>query len=106
MSYDDGRRPPMQRPQGYQPRPQQRPQQRPVQGQQRPQQRPAAAPGRSPRSDLYQPRAAGSVRARAERQGGNFETIFKPGFDSWKPKAGFNTIRFLPPTWPDQNHFG
>jgi hypothetical protein len=47
----------------------------------------------------YEPQKAEDIRARASRSAGRFDSIFKPGFDTWRPKAGDNLIRFLPGTW-------
>lgn len=46
------------------------------------------------------------VKERAETSGGNFDSIFKNGIDSWRPKAGDNQIRILPATWENHDHFG
>ena len=54
----------------------------------------------------YKPRDPAKLRERSERKGGNFDSIFKPGFDSWRPKEGDNLIRILPPTWDDFDHYG
>lgn len=55
----------------------------------------------------YRPRTAEDVEARAERKGGaKFDSIFKQGFDSWRPKDGENVIRILPPTWEEHDHYG
>jgi hypothetical protein len=55
---------------------------------------------------VYKERSAKSVEERAEQTGGRFDSIFKSGFDSWKPKVGDNLIRILPPTWEDHEHYG
>lgn len=47
----------------------------------------------------YEPQKADDIKERANRTGGNFDSIFKSGFDTWRPKAGDNLIRFLPGTW-------
>ena len=54
----------------------------------------------------YTPRSSEDVRKRAEQQGGQFDSIFKPGVDSWRPADGENQIRILPPTWEDHDHYG
>ena len=53
----------------------------------------------------YRPRDPGEVRRRAERSSQSYDSIFKEGFDTYKPKVGDNTIRFLPPTWDDPKHY-
>jgi hypothetical protein len=54
----------------------------------------------------YRPPDAKKMRQRAEQQGGNFDSFFKAGVDSWRPKNGDNQVRILPPTWDDHDHFG
>ena len=66
--------------------------------QSRPPQRPAAF--------RYQERSVDSLKARAERTGSRYDSIYKGGFDSWKPKQGDNLIRFCPPTWDNADHYG
>ena len=61
---------------------------------------------RKPSGFVYHERSADSVKKRAEQTGGRFDTIFKSGFDTYKPKAGTNTVRFLPPTWDGHDHYG
>lgn len=46
------------------------------------------------------------LKQRGERRGGSFDTIFKPGVDTYRPKQGDNCFRILPPTWSDADHFG
>ena len=46
-----------------------------------------------------------SVKRRATQSGGRFDSIFKSGFDIYKPQQGENRIRFLPPTWDDPEDF-
>lgn len=55
---------------------------------------------------VYQSRDSKKVRERATQTGAVFDSIFKSGFDVFKPKGGTNSIRFLPPTWEDPEHFG
>ena len=57
-------------------------------------------------SFTYKKRSSDDVRKRAEQTGGRFDSIFKQGFDTFRPKAGDNLIRILPPTWDDQDHYG
>jgi hypothetical protein len=47
----------------------------------------------------YEPQKAEDIRARATRTSGRFDSIFKPGFDTFRPKGGDNLVRFLPGTW-------
>jgi hypothetical protein len=49
----------------------------------------------------YRPPSADTVKKRAEQSGGRFDSIFKSGFDVFKPQVGDNAIRFLPATWDD-----
>jgi hypothetical protein len=56
---------------------------------------------------VYRPRKLEDVKRRAERPAGRFDSYFKAGFDSWRPKVGENVIRILPPTWEDSHeHYG
>lgn len=55
---------------------------------------------------VYKERSSDSVKKRAEQTGGRFDSIFKSGFDTFKPKSGSNVIRFLPPTWDGHDHYG
>lgn len=55
----------------------------------------------------YQPTSKDDLRRRAERKGGGqFDSIFRQGIDTWRPHDGQNVIRILPPTWADHNHYG
>jgi hypothetical protein len=54
----------------------------------------------------YQKRDAKSLKDRAEQRGGSFDSIFKSGVDTFRPRVGKNTIRILPPTWKDADHYG
>jgi hypothetical protein len=55
---------------------------------------------------VYKARSPETAKARASRTNGNFVTIFKPGFDTFKAKQGDNLVRYLPPTWDDAEHYG
>lgn len=56
---------------------------------------------------VYKPRKLEDVKRRAEKPAGRFDSYFKPGFDSFRPKVGENVIRILPPTWEDSHeHYG
>jgi hypothetical protein len=53
---------------------------------------------------VYKERDAATVRRKAEAQGsGMFDSLIKPGIDTWKAAQGDNTIRILPPTWDDHD---
>ena len=54
----------------------------------------------------YKPREGSSTRKRAEQWGNDRESIFKDHVPIWRPKDGANTIRILPPTWVDAEHYG
>ena len=54
----------------------------------------------------YQPRSEKQNKARADQTGQRFDSIFKSGFDVYKPKVGDNAIRILPPTWENFEHYG
>lgn len=55
---------------------------------------------------VYHERTAEAVKQRATQTGGRFDSPFKQGVDTWRPKAGDNLIRLLPPTWDDHEHYG
>jgi hypothetical protein len=55
---------------------------------------------------VYKPRTAEQVKGRATRKSGLYDSIFKQGFDTYRPKQGDNLIRYLPPTWDDSDHYG
>ncbi len=54
----------------------------------------------------YIPRSEKDVDEHANQSGGRFDSIYKQGVDTWTPKPGDNTIRFLEPTWDDHRHYG
>lgn len=54
---------------------------------------------------VYKKRDPATLKARAEQTGGRFDSIFKQGFDTFRPKPGDNLIRFLPPTWEGAEHY-
>lgn len=62
------------------------------------------APAKKAGGFVYHERSVDSVKARAERQGGGFETPYK-NVDLFRPKAGDNRIRILPPTWEPHDHY-
>lgn len=53
----------------------------------------------------YQERSVDQVRRQAERQTGRFDSPVKKDFDIWRCKGGENTIRILPPTWENPEHY-
>lgn len=55
---------------------------------------------------VYKPRTTDQVKNRANRKVGNFDSIFKQGYDTYTPHQGDNLIRYLPPTWDDSEHYG
>jgi hypothetical protein len=61
---------------------------------------------KSNRSFRYQERSREDVRERANMRGGNFDSIIKPAYKTYKVKDGKNLIRILPPTWEKPKHYG
>jgi hypothetical protein len=59
------------------------------------------------RGFVYRPRSYDETKERADRKGSaQFDSIFKPNFDTWTPKVGDNVVRILPPTWDRWDHYG
>ena len=54
----------------------------------------------------YQERDASSVKKRAEQSANEFDSYFSNEVSLYTPKAGDNTARIMPPTWPDATHYG
>jgi len=54
---------------------------------------------------VYKKRSAETVRKQASRPVGRYDSAFKSGTDLFRMKNGDNTIRILPPTWPDADHY-
>jgi hypothetical protein len=54
----------------------------------------------------YTKRTAEDVKKRATQTGGRFDSPFKQGFDTFRPKNGENLVRILPATWEDHDHYG
>jgi hypothetical protein len=54
----------------------------------------------------YVERDAKSLKDRAEQRGGSFDSIFKSGTDTFRPRVGNNSVRILPPTWENPEHYG
>src|SRR6202012_5512454 len=65
-----------------------------------------ALKSKSRSSFQYKPRTVDQIKGRANRKTSMFDSIFKPGFDSYRPKTGDNLFRYLPPTWDDSDHYG
>jgi len=55
---------------------------------------------------VYKPRTAEQVKGRANRKVGNFDSIFKQGYDTFTARTGDNLTRYIPPTWDDSDHYG
>ena len=55
---------------------------------------------------VYKPRTVDQVKGRATRKSGRYDSIYKQGIDTWRPKQGDNLIRYLPPSWDDADHYG
>lgn len=58
------------------------------------------------RSFKYQRRSSDDVRERANAKGGNFDTIIKSKYATYKVREGKNLVRVLPPTWEGAKHYG
>jgi hypothetical protein len=54
----------------------------------------------------YQRRSAEQVNKRASMGGKDFDVLFRDDIPSFKPNDGPNTVRILPPTWPNPDHYG
>jgi hypothetical protein len=61
---------------------------------------------RSKSSFKYKPHDEKKLKERAEQTGGRFDSPFKENTDMFRPKAGDNTFRILPPTWDNHEHYG
>ncbi len=59
----------------------------------------SSSKGRNIPKFVNRPPNPDTVKRRAENRGGRFDSIFKDGFDAFRPKDGENAVRFLPPTW-------
>jgi hypothetical protein len=57
-------------------------------------------------SFAYTATSADALKRRSEQSGGRFDSPYKQNVDLWRPKAGDNTVRILPPTWDDHEHYG
>lgn len=54
----------------------------------------------------YQPRSAEATRQRAERNVYGNDPFLSEEVKLFKPKVGDNTVRILPATWEDSQHYG
>jgi gp32 DNA binding protein like len=54
----------------------------------------------------YQPRDPNVVKIRSNQRSGDFDSIYKERVKIFKPREGKNTIRILPPSWPQADHYG
>lgn len=55
---------------------------------------------------VYKPRTADQIKDRANRKVGNYDSIFKQGYDTFTARTGDNLVRYIPPTWDDSDHYG
>lgn len=62
--------------------------------------------GEKSRRFTYQSRDADAVKKRSDQGGRDFDSYIRDDIKMYKPKAGDNIIRILPPTWDDAQHFG
>lgn len=54
----------------------------------------------------YQRRDSEAAKKRAESGGKDFDTFVDSSVNFFKAHDGINTVRFLPPTWDDAQHYG
>ncbi len=54
----------------------------------------------------YARRTVDDVKERANKRGGNFDSIYKSSFKVYKVREGKNMLRILPPTWEKPKHYG
>lgn len=54
----------------------------------------------------YTPRSADNVNKRSTQGGGDFDRYIKDSIKMFKANDGDNTLRILPPTWDNPEHFG
>lgn len=54
----------------------------------------------------YQQRSADAWERRANQTSGEFESFLKEECTMYRPKKGDNSIRILPPSFPDAEHYG
>lgn len=54
----------------------------------------------------YRPRTADAWDRRANQSSGEFDGFVKEEYNLYKVKKGDNSIRILPPTWDDADHYG
>lgn len=65
----------------------------------------SASNGQARRRFQYKPRSAKVVEQRANQQGTMFDAIIKSQYKTFKPKKGENSVRIMPPTWEDADHY-
>lgn len=63
-------------------------------------------PAQQQPSFVYKKRTADAVTQRANQKGGMYDSPIKNGVLTFTPQVGDNTIRFLPPTWENGEHYG
>ena len=54
----------------------------------------------------YKARSKEQVKKRADQKGGDFDSLLKRDIPNFTPKEGDYTLRILPPTWEDADHYG
>ena len=54
----------------------------------------------------YKRRASEDAKKRASESTKEFDSFLRDDIKTFKPTDGYNTIRILPPTWPDPKHYG
>lgn len=61
---------------------------------------------RSRPSFAYAPRSREQIDKRASMRGKEFDRLIKDSVKNWKPADGMNSIRILPATWKNPEHYG
>lgn len=54
----------------------------------------------------YRARNAEQWDKRANQKGGEFDGFIRDDYKTWSPKKGSNSVRILPPTYEDPDHYG
>ena len=54
----------------------------------------------------YVPRTEAQVSKRANQSGSNYASVIQDQFNTFSAKDGENSIRILPPTWENPEHYG
>lgn len=62
--------------------------------------------GRAGSSYSYKPRTAEEMNKRSNQGAKDFDVYVRNDVKTFSPHDGANTIRILPPTWDDPNHYG